>query len=96
MLAGLFRRKAAAPDGEARARVAAWARAHGAFPEGTALTVSEIACPDPSCPGDETVILVMAPGARTRAVKVLRPLAAITEDDVRAALAAEPAPRAAP
>lgn len=87
MLARLFGRRAAAPDAEGRARVAAWVRAHGALPEGTVLTVSEIACPDPACPGDETVILVMAPGARTRAIKITRALADVTEDDVRAALA---------
>ncbi len=87
MLARLLGRRPA-PDPEGRARVTDWVRAHGDLPEGTVLTVSEIACPDPSCPGDETVILVMAPGARTRAVKILRALAEVTEDEVRAALAA--------
>lgn len=86
-LAGLFRRKPP-PDTTQRDRVAEWARAHGSFPAGTVLKVSEIACPDPACPGDETVILIMAPGARTRAVKVALALAEVEEDDVRVALAA--------
>jgi hypothetical protein len=51
-----------------------------------AISVSEIACADPACPGDETVILVMAPGRKTAAAKVGKALALVTEDDVRDAL----------
>lgn len=32
------------------------------------LGVNEIACVDPGCPGVETVVLVMRPGERTRAL----------------------------
>ena len=35
-----------------------------------ALSINEITCADPDCPVLETIILVMAPGARTRAVKL--------------------------
>ena len=51
-----------------------------------AISVSEIVCADPGCPGEETVILVMAPGRKTAACKVGKALALVTEDDVRDAL----------
>lgn len=73
-----------------RERVKAWARdalaQAGALPPGTELTASEIECLDPACPGTETVILVMTPGRRTRAVKIGKGAAAIVEQDVRLAL----------
>lgn len=50
------------------------------------LSVSEIACSDPACPGDETVILVMAPLRKTAATKIQKALVDVTEDDVRDAL----------
>jgi hypothetical protein len=52
----------------------------------TAFAVNEIACNDPGCPGIETVILVMEPGAKTRACKVQKPLNDVTEQDLRHAL----------
>ena len=67
-------------------RVKGWARdALGASPE-TAFAVNEIACTDPACPGVETVILIMEPGVRTRAVKVGKALHDVTEPDIRQAL----------
>lgn len=51
-----------------------------------AISVSEIVCADPGCPGEETIILVMAPGRKTAACKVGKALADVTEDDVRDAL----------
>lgn len=51
-----------------------------------AISVSEIVCADPGCPGEETVILVMAPQRKTAACKVGKALALVTEDDVRDAL----------
>jgi hypothetical protein len=72
------------PESEAIARVKAWAAV--AVPEAT-IAVNEIVCLDPSCPGTETVILVMAPGRKTRAAKVAKPVDAVTRDDVAQALA---------
>jgi hypothetical protein len=73
-------------DRDAIERVKAWTRdALGASPA-TAVAVNEIACMDPACPGVETVILVMEPGTRTRAVKVSRALHDVTELDIRKAL----------
>jgi hypothetical protein len=74
------------PDREAVERVKDLARtALQASPE-TAFAVNEIVCNDPGCPGLETVILVMEPGRKTRALKVQKTLDEITEQDIRGAL----------
>jgi hypothetical protein len=74
------------PDSEAVTQVKAWTRLHlRAAPE-TVLKVNEIACTDPSCPGIETVILVMEPGRKTRAIKVQKPLEDVSEQDIIRAL----------
>lgn len=74
------------PDAAARRRVEAWVRAAGGYGPETAMTVSEIVCTDPACPGTETVILLFPPGERTRALKVAGALDALCEADVAAAL----------
>jgi hypothetical protein len=86
MRLGAFWRGRPQPDSEAAARVKAWARAALGTSDETAFAVNEIACTDPSCPGIETVILVMEPGRKTRALKVAKPLDAVTAEDVRAAV----------
>lgn len=84
---GFGRRPAA--EAQVRERVEAWARER--LGPGDVVKVNEILCPDPACPGLETVILVMAPGRRTRAVKVGRPAAEVTQADVAQALVQAPA-----
>jgi hypothetical protein len=74
------------PNAEAVARVKDWARATLQAAPDTAFAVNEIACNDPACPGLETVILVMEPGKKTRALKVSKALEAVTEEDLRGAL----------
>lgn len=54
--------------------------------EDATVSVSEIACGDPACGGAETVVLVMRPGQKTQAAKVLMPAANVTEADLLAAL----------
>lgn len=54
--------------------------------EEATVSVSQIACGDPACGGAETVVLVMRPGRRTEAAKVLRPMAEVGEEELRAAL----------
>lgn len=54
-----------------------------------ALSVNEIACPDPGCPDMETVVLVMRAGRPTRALRVRAPMDAITPDAVAALVAEE-------
>lgn len=47
-----------------------------------AVTLSEIVCHDPGCPGAETVILLMRAGERPRAYKIAAALAEVTEEDI--------------
>ncbi len=54
--------------------------------EDATVSVSEIACGDPACGGAETVVLVMRPGERTQAAKVMMPVANVTEADLLGAL----------
>jgi hypothetical protein len=74
------------PDKQAVDRVKELARSALQASQDTAFAVNEIACNDPGCPGLETVILVMEPGRKTRALKVPKPLDEVTEQDILAAL----------
>ena len=74
------------PENGHRQRVAAWAREAAGLPAEAIVKVNEILCPDPACPGLETVLLIMVPGQRTRAVKVAKPADAVTQADVVAAV----------
>ena len=86
MLFGLFRTDRDRPETEALARAKAWALAALEPPPGTSITVSEIVCRDPTCPGTETVVLVAEPGKKTRAYKVSKAIDGVTEQDIRDAL----------
>ncbi|WP_371345797.1 hypothetical protein [Ancylobacter sp. IITR112] len=82
-----FRRGAsaeAAPD--AARNLAARARQLLGVGEETTISISEIACGDPACGGAETVVLVMRPGRRTEAAKLMKPLATVTESELAEAL----------
>jgi hypothetical protein len=82
--------RAPKPDAAARRRVEAWVRDAGGYGPDTAMTVSEIVCADPACPGTETVVLLFAPGAKTRAVKIAGALEALSAADVAAAFERDP------
>jgi hypothetical protein len=87
LLKGAF--AARARKGAEIARLKALARTLVGAGEEVAFSVNEIACLDPSCPGTETVLLIMEPGRRTRAVKVMKSLEDVTETDLREALSAQ-------
>ena len=74
------------PDKQAVERVKELARSALQPSPDTAFAVNEIACNDPGCPGLETVILVMEPGRKTRALKVPKPLDDVAEQDILAVL----------
>lgn len=59
---------------------------------GSCLSVNEILCLNPACPDLETVILVMREGAKTRAYKVQKPMAEVTEQDLAQAFVPEEGP----
>jgi hypothetical protein len=73
------------PDATATARVKGWVAA--ALPPGDERTilVTELACTEPGCPPVETVIALLGPGEREQ-WRLHKPVAAITEDDVRSTL----------
>ena len=75
------------PDRQAVDRVKEIARAALQASQDTAFAVNEIACNDPGCPGIETVILVMEPGQKTRALKIPKVLDEVMEQDILKALA---------
>lgn len=64
--------------------------------EAATVSVSEISCGDPACGGAETVVLVMRPGRRTEAAKVLMPMAEVNEEALLAALKPLSVPDRAP
>lgn len=82
---GLFRKPSQAERDKADA-IKEQVRALCGLGRETTVSVSEIQCGDVSCPGTETVILIMQPGVKTRAYKVLAPLAEVDEAAVVAAL----------
>ncbi len=91
-LSGLLARfKPSRPDPDSIARVKGWVRETLALPEDASVTVNEIACTDPACPGLETVILVMRPGAATVAYKARGSVVVQTRPIIEKALAAPPA-----
>ena len=91
-LQGLFSRfRREPPDRETADRVKGWVRAALALREDDTVTVSEIACTDPACPGIETVILVMREGEPTRAFKSKGSLVVQTRPAIERALTGEPA-----
>ncbi|PZU90559.1 MAG: hypothetical protein DI527_14470 [Chelatococcus sp.] len=72
------------------ARIKAEVRQILALPEAAAIAVNEIVCADPACPGSETVILVMSPGEKTKAFKLLMTMAEVTRPALIEALGDAP------
>jgi len=83
---GLFRKPSPA-EREKAAAIKAMVRKHCGLAEDATVSVSEIQCGDASCPGTETVILIMQAGVKTRAHKVLAPLMEVDQAAVEQALA---------
>ena len=77
-----FARRRSPDCAEASAAIKTWVRERFALKEGNSVTVSEIVCRDPACPGVETVILIMDAGAKTRMVRIARPMLAVTVTDI--------------
>ena len=84
---GLFGKPDARKGGDAKAEAKALSdrlkvevRKLLGLPETAAIAVNEIICADPACPGNETVILVMKPGEKTRAYKLQMAMAQVTSE----------------
>ncbi|MDX3805788.1 hypothetical protein ACXIUS_12225 [Bosea thiooxidans] len=96
---GLFGRNEARNGGEAKAEakvvaesLKAQVRARLGLPETAVVAVNEILCADPSCPGTETVILVMKPGAKTTAFKLQMAMVEVSAGALAEALGSPEAP----
>ena len=50
-----------------------------------ALTINEVRCPEPGCPDLETVIGISCAPGRWRRLRVPRPVADVTREDLRIA-----------
>jgi len=87
-----FGRRPSPADTTARDAILAWTRVAAGLGADAVIKVNEIVCADPACPGMETVLLLMPPGRPTRAVKIAKPMAEVTDDDVRRALARDGRP----
>jgi hypothetical protein len=74
-------------DPAVSARIKGWTRAALGLGDDATISVNEIVCADPACPGSETVILVMIPGRRTKAYKVQASMVEVSQSMVQAALA---------
>jgi hypothetical protein len=86
---GWFGRRPSTPDEiVATNAIKDWIRIHCALPEDTVIAVNEIVCSDVSCPGIETVMLIMAPGRKTTAHKIGKALIDVTESDLSLTLKA--------
>ncbi len=83
----LARFKPNRPDPDSVARVKGWVRDVLSLPDEASVTVNEIACTDPACPGLETVILVMRPGQSTAAFKARGSVVVQTRPVIEKALA---------
>ena len=82
IVASPFARRRSRDCGEAAANIKAWVRERFALAEQTSVTVSEIVCRDPACPGVETVVLILDAGVKTRMVRIARPMIAVTVADI--------------
>lgn len=92
---GLFGKPETRKGGDAKAEAKALAEGLKALvrellglPEAAAIAVNEIICADPACPGNETVILVMKPGEKTRAYKLQMAMTEVTPEALAEALRA--------
>ncbi len=74
------------PDAQAVARIKDKVRLILGLPEDVAIAVNEIICADPTCPGMETVILIMEPGTKTVAVKVQAAIESVSDEALTAAV----------
>jgi len=86
-----FNRRGQDPDtADASRRLTALVRGILSLTDDDGVTVSEIACSHPECGDAETVVLIMRLGRRTEAVKVLKAMRLVSDEDLRRALADSP------
>lgn len=71
-----------ASERRAIARVSDWTRARFSLPDGATVMVAEINCQVPGCPPIETVIAFWSDPETRYRIKIFKPVADVTEDDL--------------
>jgi hypothetical protein len=72
------------PEGVQARQIKTWVRAVFELEDDAAVSVAQLACPDAGCPDVETVIAIVRPRCRPQKLRILAPLAAVTEADIHA------------
>lgn len=81
-----LRRRGRPENAAAAAALGALVREIAGLGPEAGVSVSEIHCGHTVCGGVETVILLMRPGRPTEALKIARPMSAVTREDLAEAL----------
>jgi hypothetical protein len=63
-------------------QIKAWTRELHALDETVVVSVTELACREDGCPDIETVIGIMRPGAPVEMMRIHKPVAEVTAEDV--------------
>jgi hypothetical protein len=73
---------------QAIAWIEATTRARLKLPDDAVVSVIQLACCEAGCPDVETVVAILCPAQKPRAVRLYLPIAEVTEDALIAALSA--------
>ncbi|RWB98677.1 MULTISPECIES: nitrate reductase [unclassified Mesorhizobium] len=79
-LANPFAPRRALP--ERTRQIKAWVREVCNLDDAVVVSITELACRDEGCPDIETVIGIMRPGEKIETIRIHRPIAEVTREDV--------------
>ena len=82
-LANPFAPRRALP--ERTRQIKAWVRDVCSLDDAVVVSITELACRDDDCPDIETVIGIMRPGEKIETIRIHKPVAAVTREDVAGA-----------
>lgn len=63
-------------------QIKSWVRELHGLDEAVALSITELACRDEGCPDIETVVGIMRPGEKIRTIRIHKPLAEVSREDI--------------
>lgn len=79
-LANPFAPRRALP--ERTRQIRAWVRDVCSLDDAVVVSITELACRDDDCPDIETVIGIMRPGEKIETIRIHKPIAEVTREDV--------------
>lgn len=82
-LANPFAPRRALP--ERTRQIKAWVRDVCNLDDAVVVSITELACRDDDCPDIETVIGIMRPGEKIETIRIHKPVAEVTREDVAGA-----------